>query len=141
MDNVSQSIRSRTMSRIHATNTSPEIKLRKAMWAAGIRGWRNNSSTILGHPDIVFKRKKVIIFVDGCFWHGCPLCCRIPTSRREYWESKIFKNNARDKKLSEQLEAEGWIVLRFWEHEIKKNIVSCVKAIFNVIIRSNYSFR
>jgi DNA mismatch endonuclease, patch repair protein len=107
------------MSRIYGKNTGPEIKLRKLLWAKGIRGYRIYYN-ILGKPDLVFTKKKLAIFVDGCFWHKCPICFHEPETRKEFWLKKIGTNVERDLKITQQLKEEGWTVLRFWEHEIRK---------------------
>lgn len=111
--------RKRNMSRIRGKNTSPELKLRKMLWESGIRGYRVHYK-LLGKPDIVFTRKKVVVFVDGCFWHKCPVCFRPPETNAEFWNDKLQKNVERDLKVTKELEDLGWTVLRFWEHEVKK---------------------
>jgi len=111
--------RKRNMSRIRGKNTSPELKLRKMLWESGIRGYRVHYK-LPGKPDIVFTRKKVVVFVDGCFWHKCPVCFRPPETNAEFWNDKLQKNVERDLKVTKELEDLGWTVLRFWEHEVKK---------------------
>ena len=111
--------RKRNMSRIRGKNTSPELKLRKMLWESGIRGYRVHYK-LPGKPDIVFTRKKVVVFVDGCFWHKCPVCFRPPETNAEFWNEKLQKNVERDLKVTKELEDLGWTVLRFWEHEVKK---------------------
>ena len=111
--------RRKNMSRIRGKNTSPELKLRKMLWESGIRGYRVHYK-LPGKPDIVFTRKKVVVFVDGCFWHKCPVCFRPPETNAEFWNDKLQKNVERDLKVTKELEDLGWTVLRFWEHEVKK---------------------
>lgn len=111
--------RKRNMSRIRGKNTSPELKLRKMLCESGIRGYRVHYK-LPGKPDIVFTRKKVVVFVDGCFWHKCPVCFRPPETNAEFWNDKLQKNVERDLKVTKELEDLGWTVLRFWEHEVKK---------------------
>ena len=125
--------RSLTMAAVKSKDTSCEIILRKALWAAGVRGWQLHRKEITGNPDLVFKGKKIAIFIDGCFWHGCETCCRMPKTRKEYWENKIKKNIIRDKEVNQQLKREGWKILRFWEHEIKREIDQCISRIINAI--------
>jgi len=105
------------MSRIRAKNTAPEVKLRKLLWSEGIRGYRIHYN-LPGKPDVVYVKKKIAIFIDGCFWHKC-----------EFWMKKIQSNVDRDKKVNEQLKDEGWYVIRIWEHEIRKNLPLVVKKI------------
>ncbi len=109
------------MRRVRGKNTSCEMLLRKALWAEGLRGYRVNVRKLPGNPDVVFGPAKAAIFVDGCFWHGCPKHCRMPSSNKKYWENKIGRNIQRDKKNRAALRKAGWKVLRFWEHEIKKS--------------------
>ena len=120
--------RKRNMSRIRGKNTSPELKLRTMRWESGIRGYRVHYK-LLGKPDIVFTRKKVVVFVDGCFWHKCPVCFRPPETNAEFWNEKLQKNVERDLRVTQELETLGWVVLRFWEHEIKKTPEDVVKRI------------
>jgi DNA mismatch endonuclease (patch repair protein) len=108
------------MSLIRSKNTGPEVKLRKLLWSDGIKGYRIHFK-LLGKPDIVFTKKKIAIFVDGCFWHKCPVCFQEPETRKEFWMKKIQSNIERDRRVDEHLKREGWEVIRIWEHEIKKN--------------------
>lgn len=111
--------RKKNMSRIHGKNTSPELKLRKHLWKSGLRGYRVYYN-LPGKPDIVFTKQKLVIFVDGCFWHKCPVCFRPPATNEGFWNEKLQKNVERDLKVNEKLQNAGWKVLRIWEHEIKK---------------------
>ncbi|MBO5367603.1 very short patch repair endonuclease [Methanocorpusculum sp.] len=126
--------RKRNMSRIRGKNTSPELKLRKMLWESGIRGYRVHYK-LLGKPDIVFTRKKVVVFVDGCFWHKCPVCFRPPETNAEFWNDKLQKNVERDLKVTKELEDLGWTVLRFWEHEVKKTPEDVVARILLALNR------
>ena len=116
------------MSRIRGKNTGPEIKLRKILFAAGIRGYRIHYD-LLGKPDLVFVKKKIAVFIDGCFWHKCPEDFQEPETRKEFWNKKIQSNIDRDEKINEQLKGDGWIVIRVWEHEIKKEPENVLKKI------------
>lgn len=98
-------------------------KLEKRLWAmlAGMRlkGWKKNADTITGKPDVVFISQRVALFIDGCFWHGCPYCRRkLPQTNREYWERKIKRNVELAQLHNEQLQRDGWAVVRIWEHEM-----------------------
>jgi len=119
--------RSRCMSLIRAKNTGPELLLRKALWADGLR-FRLKSS-LLGRPDIVFLGKRLAIFVDGCFWHGCPHHGVRPKTNRDFWRKKLSANISRDARVTERLRADGWHVLRIWEHEIEANIADAVAKV------------
>lgn len=115
------------MSRIRSQKTKPELRLRKALWAAGHR-FRVRSK-LPGKPDVIFTRAKLAVFVDGCFWHGCPIHGRRPKSNQGYWHPKIDSNVARDVRVNDRLTELGWKVLRVWEHEIKSDIDSVVQQI------------
>src|SRR5207244_3198444 len=91
-------LRSRIMRAVHGKNTGAEIKLRQALSTLGLRGYRLHPTDVPGCPDIYFSNQKLAIFVDGCFWHGCPLCYRAPKSRKEYWALKVKRNRDRDSK-------------------------------------------
>ena len=127
-DVLTREQRANNMSKIRGKNTGPEVKLRKLLWSAGIRGYRIHYS-LPGKPDIVFTKTKVAIFIDGCFWHKCPICFQEPETRKEFWMKKIQSNIDRDQKVNTQLKDMGWTVLRFWEHEIKKNPSAVIDTI------------
>jgi len=99
-------------------NPSTELKVAALFRANGITGWRRHSP-IAGRPDFVFPRKRVAIFVDGCFWHGCPQHGREPDSRQAYWGPKLARNKARDRQVTRLLRKLGWTVLRIWHHELR----------------------
>ena len=117
-DVLTKEQRSYNMSMIRAANTKPEIALRKLLFARGIRGYRLHYE-LMGKPDVVFPKRKVAVFIDGCFWHKCPKCFVRPVTRRKFWEKKIDSNTKRDKIVNRELKKKGWKVLRIWEHEIK----------------------
>lgn len=111
--------RSRIMSAIRSKgNETTEIRFMVLMRQAGIKGWRRNSRQI-GKPDFVFPAVKVAVFVDGCFWHGCPRCGFVATANRTFWANKIRKNRSRDRRVGRLLRKSGWTVIRFWEHELR----------------------
>ena len=115
LDNVSKGIRSKIMRSIHSKNTCPELKLRKALWS---RGFRYRIHYGKEKIDVAFPSKKVAIFVDGCFWHGCPIHSHLPKTNSAYWTPKLRKNIERDNVTNKRLKSHGWTVLRFWEHEL-----------------------
>jgi DNA mismatch endonuclease (patch repair protein) len=126
--------RSYNMSRIKNKNTKIEIVLSKALWAKGYRYTRNDKS-VIGKPDFVFKKIKLAVFCDSEFWHGKDWDSqqkRMDTNK-EYWISKIQNNINRDKKANEKLTNSGWVVVRFWETEIKKNLNDCVLTIIDIV--------
>ncbi len=126
--------RSENMSRIRGKDTSIEVKLRKALWDQGIR-YRKNCKEVYGKPDICFKGKKIAVFCDSEFWHGkfYQEDRYIPKTNTEYWVQKLEKNIERDKIVNKQLQDNGWIVLRFWENDINKNLDECVDKIVTTI--------
>lgn len=119
MDVLTPTQRSFNMSRILSKNTSPEIILRKLLTAEGIKGYRLHYK-ILGKPDIVFPKKKIAIFIDGCFWHKCKKDFIAPKTNKKFWFPKIENNIARDKQVNRALKKTGWTILRIWEHELKE---------------------
>ncbi|RYD91432.1 MAG: very short patch repair endonuclease [Sphingobacteriales bacterium] len=127
--------RSKRMSNIKSKNTQPELILRKALWNAGIR-YRLNVSNLPGKPDIVIRKKNLAIFIDGEFWHGYKWeekKVKIKANR-DYWIPKIEKNIARDIQNNVDLEAKGFKVLRFWEQEIKKDLLGCLGIITSFLM-------
>jgi DNA mismatch endonuclease (patch repair protein) len=131
-DVLTEAQRKYNMSRIRRKNTGPEIKLRKLLWSQGIRGYRIHYN-LPGKPDIVFIKKKIAIFIDGCFWHKCHVCFQEPETRKEFWMKKINSNVGRDLRNSRQLQGDGWTVLRFWEHEIRKTPDKVVEKILQFL--------
>ncbi len=126
--------RSLLMSKIKSQNTQPEIKLRKYLWNIGYR-YRLNVSSLPGKPDIVISKLKLIIFIDGEFWHGYKWKekkKKIKTNR-QYWIPKIERNMKRDTVNNRKLRKDGWIVLRFWEHQIKKDFDFVIEKILSSI--------
>jgi DNA mismatch endonuclease (patch repair protein) len=115
-DDRSPAQRSETMRRVRSKDTSCEILLRRELHRRGLR-YRLHTK-LSGKPDLVFASARVVVFVDGCFWHGCPEHCRVPSTNREYWERKIARNRERDGAATATLRREGWSVIRIWEHRI-----------------------
>ena len=111
---ISSATRSKMMSRIRGKDTLPELALRKLLWRAGLR--YRLQAALPGRPDIAFPRQKMAIFVDGCFWHGCPDHYQRPATNRQLLDGKLKTNTRRDRKVDATLLAEGWAVVRFWEH-------------------------
>lgn len=126
--------RSFNMSRIRGKNTKPEIILRKALWHAGIR-YKSNKQQLPGKPDISLIKYKLVIFVDGSFWHGYDWENRKTAikSNRDFWIPKIERNRQRDREINHYYQSKGWTVLRFWDFEVKKELGSCVKRVLEVI--------
>lgn len=110
-------------------NKDTELKLMAIFRMCRITGWRRHYP-ILGKPDFVFPRERLAIFVDGCFWHGCPKHGRKPGSNREYWVPKLRRNRQRDLNVSRRLRAKGWRVMRIWEHRLlePKTVAAAVQS-------------
>lgn len=115
------------MSRIRGHDTKPELVLRKALWSGGLRYRLGHD--IYGKPDLVFKGARVAVFVDGCFWHSCPVHRVWPKRRANFWREKLGRNTARDLSVTNRLTSSGWTVLRFWEHEIKSDLDRVVQGV------------
>lgn len=127
-DIYSRKKRSDIMSKIKSKNTNIELKVRKALWAKGIR-YRIHNSNLSGTPDISSKKKKIIVFLDGCFWHGCKQHSSIPKTNSEFWKVKINENIKRREKIKVELEKEGYTVLEYFQCDLKKNLNGIVEEI------------
>lgn len=119
------------MSRIHSKNTKPERKLMKALRDKGV-WFTHHRKDVFGKPDIVFKRKKIAVFVDSDFWHGRK---HLPKSNQEFWSAKFERNRQRDDEVNAKLIEQGWTVIRFSDDEVKKQTDECVVKILIAIGR------
>lgn len=134
MDVLTPAQRHKAMSSIKSVDTQPEIILRKALWHRGIR-YRKNYKVLIGKPDIVITKYRIAIFCDGDFWHGHNakiILDRIGTNRK-YWIKKVKTNIKRDKEVTDCLSEDGWLVLRFWESDIKNDLIGCLSKIFDFL--------
>lgn len=122
------------MSRIKGKDTKPELRLRKFLWTLGYR--YRLKSRLPGKPDLVFSGSKVVIFVDGCFWHGCLVHRVYPKTNSDFWEKKLKRTIEIDQQVNEQLIKQGWKVLRFWEHEVERNLEECIARIISALNES-----
>jgi len=123
--------RSWIMSRIRSKDTKIENLLAKEMRKAKIKFKRYPK--IYGSPDFLVKNSNMVVFVDGCFWHKCPIHYREPKSKKEFWIPKIKENVERDKEVNKKLRKEGYRIIRFWEHEVNKNIKSVVSKVNSMV--------
>ena len=112
--------RSAVMARIRGRNTQPEVMLRKVLWHRGLR-YRVDWKTSAGRADIAFPGRRIAVFIDGCFWHGCPDHYVRPRSRGEFWARKLRENVDRDRCQTLALEEAGWVVVRLWEHDVRQD--------------------
>lgn len=121
--------RSKIMSAVKGKgNRSTELKFCLALTDAGLLGWKLHEK-LIGNPDIVFPAYKVAVFLDGCFWHGCLMCGHIPKTNHSYWKAKIERNIERDQNITAALKDLGYLVIRFWEHELNQDLAACIAAI------------
>ena len=129
VDVLSPEQRRRNMQAVRNSETKGEIRLRAALRNRGLTGYRKNASTVVGRPDVAYTRWRVAIFLDGCFWHGCPACYVSPKSNEAFWQTKLAQNQARDTVVTTALREAGWTVLRLWEHEVRGSLEKCVERI------------
>ena len=127
-DTRSREKRRQIMAAVRQRDTAPELQLRHALYAAGMRGWRCNVKYLPGRPDIAWIGLRVAIFVDGAFWHGHPSRHR-PGRSGTYWDEKIAGNVERDRRIDGELRGLGWMVIRAWDFEVRKETASVVKRI------------
>lgn len=122
---VRESVR-RSMKSNRGKDNQLELKFRRALCKAGLRGYRVNVKNLPGRPDVAWIGRKVAVFLHGCFWHGCTTCSERknlkPTTRADYWSDKVQANKDRDDRNRSSLESQGWTVLVFWEHEVKTDL-------------------
>jgi DNA mismatch endonuclease (patch repair protein) len=134
-DVFSKEKRSEVMSRIRGRgNRSTEVKMAAQFRKSGVKGWRRHQD-LPGKPDFAFHGEKVAVFVDGCFWHGCPRCYRAPATNAEFWINKIESNKCRDRRVSRMLRASGWSVVRVRECSLKRPSSSEVLRIQRLLSR------
>ena len=123
--------RSAVMARIRGSgNKDTELRLIALFRAHGITGWRRNAR-VFGKPDFVFRPAKVAVFVDGCFWHGCPRHATKPANRAEWWAAKLARNAERDRVVTRTLRAAGWRVLRVWECALTRR--RCARTVGRIL--------
>ena len=135
MDWLTPEQRSRNMAAIRSRgNKSTEKAIRFRMIRAGICGWKICTGDLPGKPDFVFQAARLVVFLDGCYWHGCPKCYRAPASNTGYWSEKFRRNKARDRKVRRLLRQQGWRVVRFWEHEIESSPARVVERIKSLLV-------
>lgn len=116
------------MARIGGKNTKPELALRAALHAAGVRGWRLHRQELPGKPDLAWVDLRVAVFVDGPFWHRHPDYFTVGKSGA-YWDAKIARTQERDRQATTALQERGWTVLRFWDFEVEQEPLACVEQV------------
>lgn len=120
------------MAAVAGRNTAPEVRLRRALYAAGVRGWRCHYRRAAGTPDLAWPGLRVAVFVDGAFWHGHPSRYR-PGRSGAYWDDKIARNVERDRRVDEELEAMGWLVMRIWDFDIRRHLETVVERVAELV--------
>lgn len=133
MDNLKPEYRIKNMRNIRSANTKMEILVRSELHKKGYR-FRKNVLSMIGKPDIVFTKFKVVVFLDSCFWHMCPYHYNIPKSNQEYWLPKLQRNKLRAKEVNKKLKQEGWMVIRLWEHQINNDLKKSVGKIVSYLV-------
>lgn len=131
-DFLSRETRSAVMSRIRSKDTKPEMAMRQGLWACGTRGWRCHPRRVPGKPDLAFVGLRIAVFVDGRFWHGHPDYFTFGKSG-SYWDAKITRTQERDRRADQELLAQGWTVLRFWDFELEQDPARCVEAVASAV--------
>lgn|SRR5208283_677349 len=122
--------RSRNMRAIKSrSNKTTELRLRALLMRYRIKGWKLHPNSVPGAPDFLLEKLRVAIFVDGCFWHGCPRCGHVPKTNRAYWAAKITRNKSRDLRVTRKLREQGFRVLRIWECQLRISPEKCVSRI------------
>lgn len=129
--------RSQQMARIRGRDTSPERILRQELWRTGLR-YRLQVKTAGGRPDLVFPKARVAVFIDGCFWHGCPEHYVRPRTKDEFWSAKLRENVERDVKQTAELEQGGWRVCRLWEHEVWEDPLGAARRVAEAVKGSDW---
>lgn len=132
MDNLTAEQRKKNMSNIRSQNTLPERKVMRELRKRKIY-FAKNVKRIVGKPDIVFRKKKVAVFIDSDFWHGHPIRFIMPKTNTEYWSEKIKRNKKRDRKVNKTLRKNGWSVVRIWEYDINKKLDRSMRKILKAI--------
>jgi DNA mismatch endonuclease (patch repair protein) len=118
MDIFNKRKRSEIMSKVKNKDSKIEVEFRKALWKEGFR-YRKNATNYFGKPDLVLPKYKTVIFIDSCFWHGCPEHCKLPSSNEDFWKKKIKGNKKRDREVNKYYKEKGWKIIRIWEHNLK----------------------
>lgn len=136
-DHLSPAGRSRNMAHIRSKDTKPELAVRRALFALGIRGWRCHARTLPGKPDVAFTRWRVAIFVDGAFWHAHPDHFTFGQSGA-YWDAKMARTQERDRAANTELDRLGWAVLRFWDFEVSDDLGACLDRILLTLEKAGH---
>ena len=133
-DTIAKELRSELMAKVRSKgNVTTELAMVRIMRLHGISGWRRHVRLLSFRPDFLFRRERVVVFVDGCFWHACPVHGSLPKSNVDFWNSKLEGNVARDRRADRELSDSGWKVVRFWEHSVRKDPSGCAEELAMVL--------
>jgi DNA mismatch endonuclease (patch repair protein) len=124
------------MSKIKDRDSKIEVEFRKALWRYNAR-YRKNVSGMRGKPDLVFRKQKLVIFIDSCFWHNCPIHGHVPKSNVKFWEEKLNRNQQRDKKINKYYQSSGWEIIRIWEHDLEEDFDKQLRHVLKKLKISN----
>jgi DNA mismatch endonuclease (patch repair protein) len=141
MDDRTPEQRSKTMAAVQSQNTKLEHSFLNEFSRTKLRGIERYPTDILGKPDLAHRRSKTVVFLDSCFWHGCPEHLRMPSSNRTYWIQKISRNRARDSLVNRELRDSGWLVMRIWEHSLKNPRTKkwwCTRLLNQIKVRTQF---
>ncbi|WP_077330083.1 very short patch repair endonuclease [Virgibacillus siamensis] len=131
-DRISKEARSRNMSAVKSVSKL-EDKISKDLWRKNLR-YRRNEKSLYGRPDFSIKKYKIVVFIDSCFWHNCPIHGKIPKNNSGFWEKKLNRNVDRDKEVTDYYLSNGWNILRIWEHELKEDYEQAINKILAFVV-------
>ena len=140
MDNLTPNQRRLNMQNIRSKGTLPERIIMSALKAEGIY-FSSHAKNIVGCPDIIFRRKKIVVFIDSDFWHGHSSRFILPKTNTDYWQQKIKNNKQRARFVNKKLKEQGWKILHIWEYDIKHNPTRCVRKIISTLKLENSSYK
>jgi len=132
MDNLTRQQRRKNMQNIRSAGTAPETLIMYVLRRKNIY-FAKNVKSIVGKPDIVFRRKKTAVFIDSDFWHMHPKRFIMPKSNRMYWKEKVRRNKERDSEVNKKLRKAGWKVIRIWDYDVKRSVDKCIKKILKAV--------
>src|SRR3989338_5076351 len=136
-DTVSKEMRSRIMASVRGRDTKPELQMKRFLRGNGF----SYQPKATGNPDFLNEKKRVAIFVDGCFWHGCPKCYSSPKSNKKFWRDKVQRNRRNDRNVAAELSRAGYRVIRVWEHTLKRNCGLVQKRIEAALGRAKQAYK
>lgn len=135
-DNISKNDRRKNMAAIKSVSKL-EDQVSQKLWHKGIR-FRRNTKDLYGKPDFSIKKYKIVIFIDSCFWHQCPLHGNMPKTNKVYWTNKLNRNIERDREVTDYYKNKNWYILRVWEHELKKDFENTISRIIEFIKQAKH---